>query len=726
MAPEVPPKPYPIIPKKSTVQIQRSISEVQRQTVPESLRIQFPVSRQQQESESPPKRERSNAASPQVVNVCPDEGVSSPPLPRNLLSNLSALRTNQGNTHEGRPARNGVQIPRPSFHPSGISSSGYSTVRSSGTSPSFVIEEASEATIQHVRVSKPRVTYNFSRPFRIALNRGSTKSTSSNANQTGITHISTPHVKPKNEPESETCEISKWRWVFACLNMFSGALLYGIDTTIAVNIQGIIYQDLGSLQNLPWIGIGFFLGSAAVVLPLQKFVTLYNLKWMLLSSFVVFVVGNTLCGAAPVMAEFIVGRIIAGIGGVGVIIFNFAYTSIFTAPNHRQFYHAGIFLFWNIGMIVGPVIGGSFSDSSVSWRWSFYIIIIFTGAINFPISSLLMPHFQPPLESSTGKELATIDWLGTFLNTTVFTLFAIVVTFQGAIWSWKSPAAIVIWYIFGLSLIAHILQQIYSIYTSPTHRIFPVELLRSRTMILLFIVTSCATAALVIPLYYVPLLFQFTRGEDTLQTPIYLLPLLIPFVFTLLVTSAILPLAKLYPPFYLAGGILISIGGTIFLRITPSTSRGSIYGAESVMAIGAGLTFQSAYTIAAAKTRSDKAATAVSLISIAQVGSATIALTVAGTIFQNLGYHNLACAFVGRRFEVEELRGMLAGRMSPVLRGASEEIMVLALEAIVDTIAKGFALVVAAGGVMVLAAAGMRWERLKMKGIWGDRGLEEE
>jgi MFS family permease len=34
---------------------------------------------------------------------------------------------------------------------------------------------------------------------------------------------------------------------------------------------------------------------------------------------------------------------------------------------------SGIGLVWGVGAILGPVVGGAFSISSATWRWSFYI-----------------------------------------------------------------------------------------------------------------------------------------------------------------------------------------------------------------------------------------------------------------------------------------------------------------------------------------------------------------
>lgn len=49
------------------------------------------------------------------------------------------------------------------------------------------------------------------------------------------------------------------------------------------------------------------------------------------------------------------------------------YFSLCTTNKERGRYVSGIGLVWGVGAILGPVVGGSFSDSSATWRWSFYI-----------------------------------------------------------------------------------------------------------------------------------------------------------------------------------------------------------------------------------------------------------------------------------------------------------------------------------------------------------------
>lgn len=106
-----------------------------------------------------------------------------------------------------------------------------------------------------------------------------------------------------------------------------------------------------------------------------------------------FEVGSVICGAAPTMDALIIGRVVAGIGGSGIYIgYNFFlvseklsgtlgltlrstlnYLTVLTSSQERGRYMSGIGLVWGVGAILGPVVGGAFSQSPATWRWAFYI-----------------------------------------------------------------------------------------------------------------------------------------------------------------------------------------------------------------------------------------------------------------------------------------------------------------------------------------------------------------
>jgi MFS family permease len=94
----------------------------------------------------------------------------------------------------------------------------------------------------------------------------------------------------------------------------------GLDTTIAADVQASILASLGEIEKLAWVGIGFPMGSVAMILLIGTAYGLFEIKYLCIASIVLFETGSALCGAAPNMNAMIVGRVIAGIGGAGMYL----------------------------------------------------------------------------------------------------------------------------------------------------------------------------------------------------------------------------------------------------------------------------------------------------------------------------------------------------------------------------------------------------------------------
>jgi MFS family permease len=77
---------------------------------------------------------------------------------------------------------------------------------------------------------------------------------------------------------------------------------------------------LGHIENLPWIGLGFPMASVATVLPISRAYGLFNIKYIITASLILFEAGSAVCGAAPTSNALIVGRVIAGVGGAGMYL----------------------------------------------------------------------------------------------------------------------------------------------------------------------------------------------------------------------------------------------------------------------------------------------------------------------------------------------------------------------------------------------------------------------
>jgi hypothetical protein len=137
--------------------------------------------------------------------------------------------------------------------------------------------------------------------------------TGSFAKETGdVEKANQPSTAPsENEPAAEESAAAVGRtvrglkWFFVCASIYIAAFLYGLDTTIAADVQAPVIEAFGHVDQLSWIGAGFPLGSVAVILIVGNFYNFFNMKWIFGGSVLLFEVGSTICGAAPNMNALI-------------------------------------------------------------------------------------------------------------------------------------------------------------------------------------------------------------------------------------------------------------------------------------------------------------------------------------------------------------------------------------------------------------------------------------
>jgi hypothetical protein len=317
------------------------------------------------------------------------------------------------------------------------------------------------------------------------------------------------------------------------------------------------------------------------------------------------------------------------------------------------------------------------------------------------------------------EKLARFDWIGGVLNGAVLVLFMIVVSFSGSTYAWDSGASIALWVVFGVCLIAYMIQQYFTIFTTKENRIFPWDFLKYRSLVLLYVATAGTAAAYEVTLFYVPLFFQFTRGDSALKAALRLLPMICTFIFFIMVAGGSLPVVGRYNFYYIIAGPLIITGGSLMFTLGAHTSPSLVYGCEVLIAAGCGLVFQNAYAVAVAKVPKKDESNALGFINVAQIGTMAFALSIAGCLFQNLGFHSLKKDFASYHFPDEYVRSALAGRISPVFSSANEGIIRIAVASVADTITRLFGTVITAGAIVLVSGLLMPYEKLNLDAVPG-------
>jgi MFS family permease len=225
-------------------------------------------------------------------------------------------------------------------------------------------------------------------------------------------------------------------------------------------------------------------------------------------------------------------------------------------------------LLWGIGTVLGPVVGGGFEK--VTWRWAFYINLILDG-IFFPVYIFILPSFDPTPGTPYSERAASFDYLGAVLSIGGFACWIMAISFGGAVYAWNSAQIIALFVVGAVIWIAFATQQYLAFFTTAKDRMFPVHFLKSREAILLFLLMATGATAAFVPIYYVPIYFQFTRGDTALQAAVRLLPFIFVLSACILSQGAFMSKTGYYKPWYVCGTILGIIGGVLMCKSIPPT-----------------------------------------------------------------------------------------------------------------------------------------------------------
>ena len=347
--------------------------------------------------------------------------------------------------------------------------------------------------------------------------------------------------------------------------------------------------------------------------------------------------------------------------------------------------------------------------SSATWRWSFYINLC-VGAAAAPAYIFLLPSHNPRPSLGIMSRVRELDFLGAVLITGALVSLVMAIAFGGGVFRWSSGQIIGLFVCTGVLWIAFIAQQAFCFLTDVDRRLFPVDFLKSWEMDLLFAQMAASQVVVYVPIYFIPLYFQFVRGDSALEAGIRLLPFVLLLVFGVIFNGAMMGKLGYYMPWYLLGGILSVIGGALLFTVTPDTSTSRIYGYTVFPALGAGLFSQASFPVAQVKVSPHMIPRAVAFIGCAQIGGIALALAISNSVFLNEATSKISQILpsVPRSVVQQDISG--AGGPFLETLGSADRTRVLA--AIVQSIDNIYAMVIAAGALAVVLSFFMKREKL--------------
>ena len=226
--------------------------------------------------------------------------------------------------------------------------------------------------------------------------------------------------------------------------------LVAIDGTIIATAVPSIVKDVGNPEAFPWLFSVYLLVQAVTVPVYSKLADTIGRKPIILIGIGLFLIGSILCGFAWSMPSLIAFRVVQGLGAGAVAPMAITIAGdIYTVQERAkaQGYLASV---WGIASVVGPTLGGVFSQY-VSWRWIFFV--------NVPLSILAAIMIIRALHENIEKVRHRVDYLGASLITVALSLLILAVLEGGVAWPWDAPISIGAFVLGGLMLLAFVFVE---------------------------------------------------------------------------------------------------------------------------------------------------------------------------------------------------------------------------------------------------------------------------
>ena len=205
--------------------------------------------------------------------------------------------------------------------------------------------------------------------------------------------------------------------------------LVAIDSTILATAVPSIVADIGGFASFPWL-FSIYLLAQAVSVPLYaKFSDMVGRKPIILIGISLFLLGSVLCGFAWSMPALIAFRALQGLGAGAVQPMSITIAGDIYTVAERAKTQAYLASVWAVSSVVGPTLGGVFSQY-LSWRWIFFV--------NVPLCILAVVLLVRVFHEKIERKKHTVDYLGATLLTVALSLVILAVLEGGQAWAWDS------------------------------------------------------------------------------------------------------------------------------------------------------------------------------------------------------------------------------------------------------------------------------------------------
>ena len=426
--------------------------------------------------------------------------------------------------------------------------------------------------------------------------------------------------RPVAQPWGDT--LGRRRIGFVIAAVMLGMLLSALDQTVVGTAMPRIVASLNGLEHYAWVATGYLLASTASMPIWGKLSDAYGRKRFFILGMALFVTGSVLCGQSHSMTELILFRAFQGLGAGAMMPISQAIIGDIFPPATRARWTGVLMSVWGLATIIGPLIGGWITDSSLGWRWTFYV--------NVPVGIIALTFAAFALPGHVSLRKHAIDYLGSTLLVAAAVPLLLGLSWAGNTYPWLS------WQIVGMFVFSLVMWV--SFFMREMQAAEPVinpRLFENSIFTVSAAAAALQSAAMFGAIMFLPLFVQGVLGKSATNSGIILMPMMLGAIATSIGAGQILAKTGRYKVIVVIGFILAAIGAWLLSRMGIGTTWPTLARNMVVMGLGLGVAMSAFTVIVQNQYPSHRLGEVTAGLQFFRSIGSTVGLAVFGTILNN-------------------------------------------------------------------------------------------